>query len=197
MRAPRRSYVCPRKNLLYAAFDPCPGRSLSGEAIERQVWESVAQLLRDPQLLVAQYQLRQDQDYGTPRQQEQQRLARRLAALKGEEQRLLDACQAGLLKMEVLKERSERIAQEQTRSAQRLAALKQQQQEQERQAALGATVEDFCRNLNAALDDPSVETRRRILNLVMDKIEVLDDQITIKHLIPTSNVQLRLNNPEK
>ena len=193
LRAPRQSYVCPRKSLLYAAFNPCPGRSLSGEAIERQVWESVAELLRDPQLLVAQYQLRQDQDYGTPQQQEQQRLERRQVALKGEEQRLLDAYQAGLLKMEVLKERSERIAQEQTRSGERLAALKQQQQEQERQAALGATVEDFCRNLNTALDDPSFETKRRILNLVVDKIEVLDDQITIKHMIPTSNVHLQLN----
>jgi site-specific DNA recombinase len=183
--------------MLYAAFNPCPGRSLPGEAIERQVWESVAELLRDPQLLVAQYQLRQDQDYGTPQRQEQQRLERRLVALKGEEQRLLDAFQAGLLKMEVLKERSERIAQEQARSAERVAALKQQQQEQQRQAALGATVEDFCRNLNAALNDSSFETKRRILNLVVDKIEVLDDQVTIKHMIPTSNVQLRLNNPGK
>jgi len=177
---PQIRYYCPRQSSLRAPLDPCPGRSLAGPLIEDLVWHSVKELLRDPQLLVEQYQLRQGQDYGTPQQQEQERLERRLTALKGEEQRLLDAFQAGLIELPVLKERSQRVAEEEARLRQRLAALKQQQQEQQRQATLGATVEDFCRSLNSALDDPSFETKRRILSLVVDKIEVLDDQITIQ-----------------
>jgi site-specific DNA recombinase len=190
---PRIHYSCPRKSSLRAPLDPCPGRSVAGPMMEELVWQSVSQLLRDPQLLVEQYQLRQDQDYGTPQQQELQRLERRLVALKGEEQRLLDAFQAGLIELQVLKERSQRLAEEDARLRQRGEALKQQRQEQQRQATLGATVEDFCRNIGSALDNPSFETKRRILSLVVDKIEVLDDQITIKHMIPTSNVHLQLN----
>jgi site-specific DNA recombinase len=190
---PQLRYYCPRQSPLRAPLSPCPGRSVSAPVIEALVWQSVSQLLRDPQLLIEQYQLRQDQSSGTPPQQEQQRLERRLGALKDEEQRLLDAYQAGVLDLQVLKERSQRLAEEDARLGQRLSALQQQQQEQQRQATLGATVEDFCRSLNSALDDPSFETKRRILGLVVDKIEVSDDQITIKHMIPTSNVQLQLN----
>lgn len=190
---PQIRYGCPRKSSLRAPLNPCPGRSVSGPMIEELVWDSVRELLRDPQLLLDQYQLRQDPDYGTPQQQEQQRLERRMVALKGEEQRLLDAFQAGLMKLQVLEERSQRLAEEDARVRQRVESLKQQRQEQQRQATLGATVVEFCRNINSALDDPSFETKQRILSLVVDKIEVLDDQITIKHMVPTSNVQLQLN----
>ena len=190
---PQIRYCCPRKASLRAPLDPCPGHSLSGPMVEELVWHSVSELLRDPQLLLDQYQLRQQPQHGTPQQQEQQRLERRLSALGSEERRLLDAFQAGLLELPDLKERSLRIAEEETRLRRRFVTLKQQHQEQQRQATLGTTIEDFCRNLSAALDHPSFETKQRILRLVVDKIEVLDDQITIKHMIPTSNVHLQLN----
>jgi hypothetical protein len=35
-------------------------------------------------------------------------------------------------------------------------------QEQQRQAALATTVEEFCRNISAALDNPSFETKQKI-----------------------------------
>ena len=192
---PRIRYDCPRKAALRAPLSPCASRSLSGLMIEELVWQSVSQLLHDPQLLLDQYQLRQQPEHGTPQQQEQQRLERRLAGLGDEERRLLDAFQAGLLQLPDLKERSLRIAEEETRLRQRFVVLKQQQQEQQRQVTLGATIEDFCRNLSAALENPGFETKRRILSLVVDKIEVLDDQITIKHMIPISNLHLQLNHP--
>ena len=195
LQTPRIRYDCPRKAALRAPLERCPGRGLSGQLIEPLVWQSVSALLRDPQLLLDQYQLRQQSPDQTPGQQEQQRVERRLAALGQEERRLLDAYQAGLLELADLKERSLRIAEEETRLRQRFVMLKQQRQEQQRQATLGATVEEFCRNLSAALENPSFETKRRILGLVVDKIEVLDDQITIKHMIPISNLHLRLYQP--
>jgi len=195
LRTPRIRYDCPRKTPLRAPLSPCSSRGVAGWLIEELVWQSVSELLRDPQLLLDQYQLREQPQHGTPQQQEQQRLERRLSALGNEERRLLDAFQAGLLELPDLKERSLRIAEEETRLRQRFVTLKQQQQEQQRQVTLGATVEDFCRNLSAALENPSFETKRRILGLVVDKIEVLDDQITIKHMIPISNLHLQLNQP--
>ena len=189
---PRRCYSCPRKHsALRAPLNPCRGRSVSAAMIEELVWQSVSQLLREPPLLLAQYQLRQDQNSGTPQQQEQQRLERKLAALKSEERRLLDAFQAGLLELPELQARNQRIAEEAARLRQRFVVLQQQQQAQLRQANLSATLEGFCRNLNAALDNPSFETKQRILNLVVDKVVVQNDQITIKHMIPITNLHLQ------
>ncbi|MCI0337861.1 MAG: hypothetical protein L0226_09810 [Acidobacteria bacterium] len=60
-------------------------------------------------------------------------------------------------------------------------------------SSLATTLEEFCRNISAALDNPSFETKQKILRLVVDLIEFRDDQITIKHVIPISDVRLQRN----
>jgi hypothetical protein len=43
----------------------------------------------------------------------------------------------------------------------------------------------------AALDNPSFETKQKILRLVVERVEFVEDQITIKHVIPISDVRLQ------
>lgn len=189
----RRRYLCSRKETLHAGAKPCPNRTVLAEAIEEQVWQSVSELLSHPQLLLEQYQLRQEPSYGTPEQQEQQRLERRLAALRREGQRLIDAYQSGVIELNDLKERRERVTEECQRLEARLLSLRQQQQEEQRQASLTATVEEFCHNICTALDNPSFETKQKVLRLVVEQVVFVEDQITIKHVIPVSDVRLRRN----
>ena len=68
-------------------------------------------------------------------------------------------------------------------------------------AALATTVEEFCRNISTALDNPSFETKQKILRLVVERVEFVEDQITIKHVIPISTANLiwmdrNIRNPE-
>ena len=151
------------------------------DTIEELVWQAVSELLRAPQVLIEQYNQRQESGYGTPEQQEQQRLKRRLVKLEREGQRLIDAYQSGVIELDELKERRERIAEECRRVEERLSSLEQQRQGQQRQAALATTVEEFCRNISAALDNPSFETKQKILRLVVERVEFVEDQIMIKH----------------
>jgi len=155
------------------------------------VWQSIDALLRDPHLLVEQYQCRQVQGPSTPEQHEQHRLPRKLATLQREEQRLIDAYQASVIDLADLQVRCERIAEERTRMEARLVSLKQQQEETERQVSLTATLEEFCHNIRAALETPSFATKQRLLRLMVDQIVVTAEQITIKHVIPLSDVRLQ------
>src|SRR5262245_45011969 len=66
------------------------------------------------------------------------------------------AYQSGVIELSDLKERRERVSEECKRLEEKLIALKQQQQEQQRQAALATTIEEFCRNINSALDKPEL-----------------------------------------
>ena len=184
----KRRYMCSLKESHHAGPKTCPNRTVLAETIEDLVWQSVSDLLRNPQLLIEQYKQRQEPGYGTPEQQEQQRLKRRLSALRREDQRLIDAYQSSIIELGDLKDRRERIAEECRRLEERLTSLTQQQQEQQRQAALATTVEEFCRNISAALDNPSFETKQKVLRLVVERVEFVEDQITIKHVIPVSNV---------
>ena len=185
-----RRYLCSHKESHHAG-SKCPNRTVQAEMIEDLVWQSVSELLRNPQVLIEQYNQRQDSDYGTPEQQEQQRLKRRLTGLKRESKRLVDAYQSGVIELDDLKERRDRVAEECRRLDDRLNLLEQQRQGQERQVALATTVEEFCRNISAALDNPSFETKQKILRLVVERVEFIEDQITIKHVIPISDVRLQ------
>ena len=44
--------------------------------------------------------------------------------------------------------------------------------------------------MNDVLGNPSFETKRRILRLVVDKILVRDEEITIQHTVPISDARL-------
>jgi site-specific DNA recombinase len=185
-----RRYLCSHKESHHAG-SKCPNRTVQAEMIEELVWQAVSELLRNPQILIDQYNQRQESDYGTPEQQEQQRLKRRLAKLERESKRLIDAYQSGIIELDDLKERRERVAEECRRLEERLSSLEQQRQGQQRQAALATTVEEFCRNISAALDNPSFETKQKILRLVVERVEFVEDQITIKHVIPIADVRLQ------
>jgi hypothetical protein len=185
-----RRYLCSHKESQHAG-SKFLNRTVLAETIEELVWQAVSELLRNPQILIEQYNQRQESGYGTPEQQEQQRLKRRLVGLERECQRLIDAYQSGVIELDDLKERRERIAEECRRLEVRLSSLEQQQQGQQRQAALATTVEEFCRNISTAIDNPSFETKQKILRLVVERVEFVEDQIMIKHVIPISDVRLQ------
>src|SRR4029450_4835872 len=98
---------------------------------------------------------------------------------------------SGVIELGDLKERRERVAEEWRRLEDRSISLRQQKQEQQRQAALATPVEEFCRNISTALNNPSFETKQKILRLVVERIEFVEEQITITHVIPVSDVRLQ------
>jgi len=60
-----RRYLCSHKESHHAG-SKCPNRTVQAEMIEELVWQAVSELLRNPQVLIDQYNQRQESDYGTP-----------------------------------------------------------------------------------------------------------------------------------
>lgn len=200
---PQRRYACSRYGALPEIDSaPCSNRVISADIIEEIVWQSITELLRDPDLLMTQYRQRQEPGFSATQQSEQLRLERRLSVLRCETQRLIDAYQTGVIELDELTERRARLTDECAHMEAQIDRLRQLEQEQQRQVDLSVTVEEFCRNIGAALDDPSFETKQKILRLVVERIDFVDDQITIRHVIPVSagppaDVQLRRNRLHK
>jgi hypothetical protein len=53
-----------------------------------------------------------------------------------------------------------------------------------------AGVTGFHQKMSDVLDNPSFETKQRILRLVVDKILVGDEEVTIQHTVPISDGRL-------
>ncbi len=115
---------------------------------------------------------------------------------------MIDAYQTGVIELDELAERRLQLADECARMEMQIGRLRQLEQEQQRQINLSVTVEAFCRNIGTALDNPSFETKQKILRLVVERIDFVNDQITIRHVIPVSagppaDRQLRRNRLHK
>ena len=52
-------------------------------------------------------------------------------------------------------------------------------------------LESFCASIQEALVEPSVATKQKVLELVVDRIVVEEMKLTIRHIVPTGPVRLR------
>src|SRR5262249_47021761 len=76
---------------------------------------------------------------------------------------------------------------------QRGKALESQQRELEMQvdrqseiAGLKASVEEFCQRVRAGLAGATFEQKRRLVELLIDRVVVQDGDVEIRYVIPTS-----------
>jgi site-specific DNA recombinase len=184
-------YVCAAR---YPRFAPhhCDGRSIMTPALEEQVWAYVRQLLAEPELLHARYaEGIADPAYDREAEQEGERLTRRLAGHDREIQRLLDAYQAGAMTVEELKQRRQQLDLHRTHVAERLQQIQQQRDDREDQMRLIQGAELFCASIQQALVDPTFATKQQVLQLVVDRIVVAENEIVVHHIIPAGPFRLQ------
>jgi len=49
-----------------------------------------------------------------------------------------------------------------------------------------SSVEEFCRRVQRGLADATFEQRRQLVELLIDRVVVTDEQVEIRYVIPTS-----------
>jgi site-specific DNA recombinase len=198
-------YECTRRRSSEPPDQRCRARAVTQRDIEPLVWEEVRALLSRPDVLLA-YAREQQEGEGpalTDAQRELRRVERQRAALAREEQRLLDAYQAGALELDELKTRRQRLRQAAQRLDERAQVVQRQVVHARRTASLAETVTGFCARLQAQLVESPFEVRQKVLRLVVERIVVTDDQITIEHIVPgsapppTGRLHLRLSRPRQ
>jgi site-specific DNA recombinase len=107
-----------------------------------------------------------------------------LQRLGREEQRLVDAYQAGVLDLAELKARREQIrGRRQVLITQRDQEHRLQAQRQAAQAAWSG-LEAFCQRVRSRLDEATLAERQRVLQLLIERVIVGEDSLEIRHVIP-------------
>ena len=61
----------------------------------------------------------------------------------------------------------------------------------ERQIRLLEGLEEFCVGVRDALEEPSFETRQKVLRLVVDRIVIEYSRVVVHHVVPTGLVRLQ------
>jgi site-specific DNA recombinase len=189
-----RYYKCHGKDCVMRDRDrPCPRRPVKADELEAAVWGHVEQLLNDPETLLKQFEALANQADAqkTTEGEEAHKAEARLRRLDREEQRLLDAYQAGVVEIAELKDRRQQIA----ARRQALAAQHEQQARlrSERQTAreVWANLKAFCQRVRSRLAEASPSEKQQVLQLLVERVIVGEDTLEIRHVIP-----LRRREPE-
>jgi site-specific DNA recombinase len=180
------AYYCTNRGKERMPDVPAHACSLAGAIVEQLVWHSVVELLNNPCLLADAWQSQQQPEPNqTPA--EIARLEARQRTLQRQWSRLLDAFQENLLDKTELSQRKARLAAEQATLAQRLQHLSRQQRQYQAKTQMLQDFATFCQQIQAALAEPSPETKQEVIRLLIDHIVVEDEAIIIKHIIPTDD----------
>jgi site-specific DNA recombinase len=182
-------YICtgkarPRRRL---PEQHCPSRFAPAKQLDELVWRDLCELLTHPDL-IAQALSRAHGGQWLP----QELQARRENLRKGQQQlqhqldRLTEAYLSGVIPLPEYQRRRGELEQ-------RLGVLTQQSQQLQEQvsrhshvAQLTSSVEEFCRRVQIGLADATFERRRQLVELLIDRVVVTDEQVEIRYVIPTS-----------
>ncbi len=157
--------------------------SLRGAVAEPLVWQALEELLRDPQRIQAAWQAMQpEQQIGPPQFRHWQQ---RQITLQKQRQRLLDAYQASVISLDELIERQNPIEVE-------LRELKKRLAETTQATPLEISLDIFTQWIQRALAAVDVETQQEVLRLLIERIVVTDEALTVEHIVPTVNNNSRL-----
>ena len=159
--------------------------SVRGDVVEPLIWQSLAELLKDPQRLRVAWEALQAEQASTP--SETQRWQQRQTILRKQRQRLLDAYQAGALSLEELIERQNPLDVE-------LRELQKQPPNTSQPPSFQLSFETFTQRIGQALAASDVETRQEVIRLLIERIVVTDEALTVEHIVPAVNSDSRLNN---
>lgn len=178
-------YYCTNQGANRSSIEPCSSTPLDGDIVEPLIWQAVAELLANPQLILDYYLSRQDECDSAP--PELKRVRTELAQIEKQDQRLLDAYQTEIIQLDELAARRQALEQQCLVLENRLSELEQLTQQQARQAALTSDITEFCDNINSMLISPTPEQKQQVLRLVVDHILVGKEQLIIKHIIPSAD----------
>jgi site-specific DNA recombinase len=170
-------YTCTHSGVHRPPGTPRHTCSVRGDWVEPLVWQALADLMRDPQRIQDTWQSLQTQQ-ATPA--ERQRWQKRQTQLRKQRQRVLDAYQAGALSLEELIERQNPLDVE-------LQELQKQCGQASQSSARQISLETFTQRIQHALAASDLETRQEVLRLLIERIVVTDEALTVEHIVPTVN----------
>lgn len=169
----------------FATGRVCRNAYVRVEQLDEYVWESVCQVLQEPQRLLAEWTRRGTED-GSARELRTHRdeVKRLLAEQEKTLRRLLDAYEAGAMNVSELTSRTERIR---TRIRTAQADLENAETDLTETVELAAIVgrlNDFAAQVRAGLHRLDWQARRQLIRTLVSRIEIDESSATVVYRVP-------------
>lgn len=161
----------------------CSNKSVSGIPLEAAVWADVRSLLQEPGRLQRELERRlekpPDAEFDAAHRQEL------IARLKRRMGRLLDAYEEGWLEKNEFESRMGRAKEKLTREQEAHARWQQEVADAGELRVVAERFETFAAQIATGLDQADFETKRKLLRLLIKRIEIDEDEVRIVYKVQT------------
>jgi len=182
-------YVCTGKEDAVQArtTTKCPSRFIPSQQLDEMVWQDLCDLLTHPEMIAQAMQ--RSQGNGWLPQELQSRLEnlrRGQVSLEQQLNRLTEAYLSGVIPLAEYERRRKEIEERQQALENQWIQIRMQANRQKELAGLVNNIEDFCQRVQTGLAIASFEQRRKLVELLIDRIVVTEAEVEIRYVFPTS-----------
>ncbi|MBV7333530.1 recombinase family protein [Chloroflexi bacterium TSY] len=166
----------------------CHNLQVRTDLLENMVWDEVCALLNDTARVEREYQRRlqapaKDND-------DLDVTNRQLAKIKQSIARLIDTYTDGFIDKDEFAPRIRRLRQRQSDLEEKLQKLNQELSQQQQLRLLITQLEDFAAKVTEGLDTADWQTKREIIRMLVQRIEIAQDDVNVVFRIPSSPFEL-------
>jgi site-specific DNA recombinase len=165
----------------------CQSRLIPAEQLDGLVWQDVYEVLTHPEIILEAFQRGQNGAW-LPQELQSRRenLRKGQTALQKQLDRLTDAYLSGVIPLAEYQRRRSEMEQRQQGLEGQVQQLSQQVDRQKELAAVQGSITLFCQRIRIGLENATFEQKRKLVELLIDRVVVNDEDVEIRYVIPTS-----------
>ena len=182
-------YVCRGKSdaLRAPQGERCLSRFTPAQALDDLVWQDLCHILTHPQSITQALDRAQTGKWLPQQLQARSKtLKQTIAQLDRQSERLLKAYLAEVIDLSELERKRQEIVQKKQALQTQLRQVEAQAEKRFEVAIIANSVETFCQRVQKGLEQSTFEQRRKLVELLIDRVIVGDDRVEIRYVIPTS-----------
>ena len=182
-------YVCRAKANPVASRrdDHCPARYIPAQQLDDLVWQDLCALLTHPESIAQALARAQGGHWSSQEVQARQEVLRKgRFSIEQQRERLTDAYLSGVMPLAEYQRRRGELEQKAHGLTQQMQQLAAQTSRQADIATQVCGAKAFCQRVQAGLAGASFAQRRQLVELLIDRVVVTDEEVEIRYVIPTS-----------
>ena len=181
-------YVCAGKNnqIQTGRDKKCSSRYAPAEQLDELIWRDLCETLTHPQSITDALQ-RAHGGQWLPQELKARRenLREGRAALKRQLDRLTEAYLGEVIPLAEYRRRCQDLEQKDAALEGQQRQLQAQADQRMELAGVASSIEDFCARVQGGLANATFEQRRQLVELLIDRVIVTDEEVEIRYVIPT------------
>jgi site-specific DNA recombinase len=182
-------YACNGKRPLLQSprTEKCPARFLPVAQLDELVWADLCEVLLHPECLTSALQRAQGGQW-LPQELQARRenLRKARVSIEHQAERLTDAYLASVVPLEEYKRRRHDLEQRLAGIASQLRQLEASANKHIELAGIAQSMEEFCQRVSCGLEQASFAQKRQLIELLIDRVVVTNEEVEIRYVIPTS-----------